>query len=252
VTTPPDDRFYDAGWASDWTDLKRYSPMGRHTRRWIQRLLGQIPTPKHIADIGCGEGSLLAEVASHYPSAELLGCDFSTVSVEACRRRLPDGTFVVHDVHDPANPFGRVVDVAINSEVIEHVEDDRAAVANMASWCRHLILTVPSGELDDMSRQMGHLRHYDERSLTHVVEAAGLEVVECRTWGFPLAHPWYSRMRNRAGYSTVIGRYSTRKRLLTHALYGAFFLNDLFRGGNKLFLLARNPGLAGAVGDQPG
>ncbi len=241
TTSSQDDAFYDDGWANLWSDLKRYSPMGRHTRRWILRLLKNIPHPKTIADIGCGEGSLLSDISLRYQSSQLLGCDFSEVSVKQSKQRIPNGRFVVHDLRNPDNPFGEIVDVGINSEVIEHIDDDVSAVRNMASWCRHLIVTVPSGRLDDSARAMGHLRHYTEPSLRRIVEGAGLDVLLIRTWGFPFAYPFYARMRNRVGHEEVTGSYSPMKRLITHSLYGLFYLNDAFRGGNKLFLLASNP-----------
>ena len=241
MTAGPDDSFYDAGWSNQWQDLKRYSPMGRHTRRWIARLVKQAPRPRSIADIGCGEGSLLAEITPSVPSASVFGCDFSAVSVELCQKRMPGGKFVVHDIREEKNPFGEVVDLAVCSEVIEHVDDDEKAVHNMASWTRHLVLTVPGGVLDDDARAMGHLRHYSKESLSRIVERAGMEILECREWGFPLAYPWYARLRNRAGTGVATGEYSLKKRLLTHALYAAFFANDFFDSGNKLFLLARAP-----------
>ncbi len=243
TTSSQDDSFYDEGWANQWSDLKRYSPMGRHTRRWIHRLLENIPHPKTIADIGCGDGSLLAEISQQLQNIQLLGCDFSEVSIKKSTQRIPNGRFVVHDLRDPDNPFGEIVDVGINSEVIEHIDDDVGAVRNMASWCRHLIVTVPGGRLDDSARSMGHLRHYNESSLRQIVESAGLDVLSIRTWGFPFAYPFYARMRNRVGHGGVTGSYGPMKRLITHSLYGLFYLNDAFRGGNKLFLLARNPKL---------
>lgn len=235
--------FYDRGWTDAWQDLKRYSPVGRHTRRWIYKLLARVPAKKRVADVGCGEGSLLEGLRSRYPGAELFGLDFSEMSVAMSRRRNPEVKIVQYDIRRAENPFSQVMDVIVCSEVIEHVDDDEAAVRNMGSWTRHLLLTVPSGRAGEMARRMGHLRHYEPTGLRSMVERAGLEVVFMRSWGFPFAYPWYARLRDGSGQDKVTGRYGIVRRTLAHLLYGLFLLNDPFRGGNKLFLLARNPRL---------
>lgn len=235
-----DNSFYDRAWTGHWFDMRRFSPVGRHTRRWVLKLLRMVDKPKSIADIGCGDGLLLMHIRRQYPAASLFGSDFSGASLAICRKRLPDSLFLMHDVLAGGNPFGQIMDVGISSEVIEHVADDLAALKNMAQVCRNLIITVPGGELNDTAKQMGHLRHYDSESLCNLVIRSGLQVVYCRSWGYPFAYPLYARVRNQAGYEVVTGRYGLVRRSVTHGLYFLFFLNDIFSGGNKIFLLARN------------
>ena len=223
--------------------MRRFGPLGRHTRRWILKLLTRIDPPGSIADLGCGDGELLILLKRVYPGAELLGCDFSRAAVEICRERLPGGRFFHHDLEDPANPFGSILDVGICSEVLEHLADDLEALRNMTAFCRHLILTLPGGHLDETARRVGHLRHYSRASAEDLARQAGLEVLYTRQWGFPLAYPFYRRVLNRSGYSTLTGGYSLSKRLLCQVLYSLFWLNDLSPGGDKIFLLAQNPRL---------
>lgn len=232
--------FYSDGWEHVWLDMKTYSPVGRHTRRWIRRFLHQIPPPTRLCDFGSGDGSLLKEVSKEFPGILLHGVDFSTTSVQRCAQRIPNAIVKQHDLQNPTLPFEEIMDVGICSEVIEHIPDHEAAVRTLARSCRHLILTVPSGPLDEMSRQIGHLRHYEAEPLTRMLEAEGHEVIQIKCWGFPLAYPWYAAMRNRSGYSTVTGAYGPGKKMLTNLLYFLFFFNDLFNQGNKIFLLSRS------------
>ncbi|WP_161598349.1 class I SAM-dependent methyltransferase [Pseudodesulfovibrio senegalensis] len=236
-----DNDFYSKSWANDWSDMKRYSPIGRHTRRLIRKSLARCGRIGSLGDFGCGDGSLLQELSIATPGVELFGCDYASASVEQSRKRLPNAHIVEHDVTRAESPFGRRVDVGVTSEVLEHIEDHEAALRNMGSWCKRLIVTVPGGALDETSREMGHLRHYTKDSLKELAERAGLQCEEIREWGFPFAYPWYARMRNRAGYGAVTGQYSAGKKLLCHALYSLFFLNDFFDSGNKLVMLCRNP-----------
>jgi SAM-dependent methyltransferase len=77
------------------------------------------------------------------------------------------------------------LDTVVSQNVIEHIEDDHAAVRAMAAALRpggFLSLQVPAhpklwGSLDDV---YGHHRRYTRASLRDVVESAGLEVTEIR------------------------------------------------------------------------
>ncbi len=239
AATPEDRAFYDEGWSRYWGDLKRYSPVGRHTRRWILRYLRRLGRFDSLADVGCGEGTLLTCIARHYPQVRLYGLDLSSESVAVCQRRVPDARLICADVLQTTRPFDRDVDVAVVSEVLEHLDDDHQAVRNLHTWCRHLIITVPSGPMHADAKAMGHRRHYAKDDLTGLLEQCGYHVLAIRAWGFPMAAPVYAWLRGRAGYGAVTGHYGPARRALTHALYAAFFLNDLFDAGNKLFALAR-------------
>lgn len=69
---------YDKVWKFGWSDMKRFSPVGRRTRRWVLKLLQQVRHPESIADIGCGDGSLLKRIRCLYPNAPVFGSDLST------------------------------------------------------------------------------------------------------------------------------------------------------------------------------
>ncbi|MBF0311644.1 MAG: class I SAM-dependent methyltransferase [Magnetococcales bacterium] len=246
--SPPDADFYSQGWEQEWGTMRRLSPMARHTRRWIFKVMERAGSFDSVVDFGAGDGNLLQEVQRRFPKVALYGTDFAESSVARCRKRLPTAQVVQHDLRMEHNPFGKVLDLGICSEVIEHIDRHQEAVRHMGQWCRRLILTVPGGELDEMARNMGHLRHYDETGLCSLVTGEGLKVLYSRTWGWPLAYPWYARLRNRAGYDQVIGTYGPGKRLATYLLYALFFGNDLFSGGNKIFLLLESPACAADAG----
>jgi len=236
-----DAEFYSDCWSTTWRDMKAYSPVGRHTRRMIMGLLKQVEPFQSVADFGCGDGSLLELVADKYTDAKLYGTDFAKESVKICQQRIPSATIRLQDLLDSGRPFEEKVDVAISSEVLEHVADDATALANMAKWSRHLIVTVPGGPLDEMAAQMGHVRHYSTETLGKLAKDAGLEIVSLRAWGFPFAYPWYAKLRNRAGMQSVTGSYGPVKMASLNLLYALFYMNDFFSSGNKILMLARTP-----------
>jgi SAM-dependent methyltransferase len=78
-------------------------------------------------------------------------------------------------------------------EVLEHLEDDRAAVWE---WSRHaraggwLLVSVPAGagRFGRADAEAGHYRRYDRAGLVDVLDSAGLDKVEVITYGFPLGY----------------------------------------------------------------
>ena len=54
---------YEAIWTGVWGDMQRYGPTHRHRRRIFGRLIEELPAERitTIADVGCGEGSNLAD-----------------------------------------------------------------------------------------------------------------------------------------------------------------------------------------------
>ena len=94
------------------------------------------------------------------------------------------------------------LDAVVSQNVIEHIDDDVAAVRAMAAALRPggvLSLQVPAhpslyGALD---RVYGHHRRYTRKSLTQVLESAGLEVIEVRSFNLLGVAGWLAN-RNRS------------------------------------------------------
>lgn len=238
-----DIEFYNRGWSdTGWNDMVKYSPVCRHTNRWIMKLINLLPErPRTIADLGCGNGKLLEYIGKKINNFQIFGSDISDRGLDQCRKKYPNGFFSYQDLTIVSNPFDpRVVDLGICSEVIEHLKDDKPALKSLALMCRYVIVTVPSGPLDEMAKGMGHYRHYTADELAKKLNDAGFDVLYKKTWGGPFSYPLYTYLRNKAGVQYVSGKYSPFKILLTNLLYVLFHLNDFFNFGDKVFILAKN------------
>ncbi len=128
-------------------------------------------------DIGCGAGGVLSRLAERY---DAIGVDMSPLARAYCAARglravdgsLPDGL-----------PFAppEAFDVIVMSEVVEHVEQDRASVQAAAALLKPggvLICTVPAHRWlwsthDDFNR---HVRRYSRRQFGTLFEGLPLTV----------------------------------------------------------------------------
>ena len=142
-----------------------------------------------LLEIGAGQGSVGSLLARRY---EYVGLEPDRRSFEtACARVGTDGRVVNIAVEEL--PADETFDLVCALEVLEHLEDDRGA---LALWSTHvrpggwLVVSVPAGR-DRFGRSdaiVGHVRRYDRDDLRAALESAGLVDLELRTYGFPLGY----------------------------------------------------------------
>ena len=195
----------------DWGSAPElYGP--RHDYREalvLRRLLPILPGPD-VLNAGAGAGSLTHRLLE-------AGCTVTSIdaSAELCRRLAAElaetaGAGPVHerDVTDTGLPAG-AFDGVVCAEVLEHIDDDRAAIGELARVLRPgglLLVTVPADPFryDWVDLWAGHRRRYEPADLAQKLSAEGFEGVEVGGWGFPLSaayHRWVYRpaLRRRLG-----------------------------------------------------
>jgi SAM-dependent methyltransferase len=143
-----------------------------------------------VLEIGCGRGAFAARLAQRY---HYLGIepDKESWTVAAGRVRAI-GRGEVRNVASDALA-GQRFDLVCAFEVLEHIEDDRGAVAEWAGLLRPggwLLLSVPAhqrrfGSWDEL---VGHFRRYDPEGITGLLTGAGFTEVRTRLYGFPLGY----------------------------------------------------------------
>jgi SAM-dependent methyltransferase len=224
-----------------WDDAHRYSPAPRHRRRLIGNALRGL-APAEVLDAGCGQPFLLAALRARL-GVPCYGCDVSDAVVEDPAWAGVAEELRVVDLEREAWPDGRTFDVVVCSEVLEHIGDWRAALGHVAAMTRRsLLVTVPGGRRRPMDAIVGHHRHFTVGEIEDALRAEGLTPVSARRWGFPL-HTLYRWAISRAGADRMYDRFGTERYsktqiALSNALYAAFFVNDLFRRGDQVIVLA--------------
>jgi SAM-dependent methyltransferase len=228
---------YDVGWQL-WSDTVRYYPSAVHRRRVIANWLRPL-SPRSILDAGCGTGSLLSFLRERMPNALYAGVDQAAAQMAQNQRHLAWARFLPLDL--AAGHLEERFDAVVCSEVLEHIEDDEAALKNLVAMTgRYLLLTVPTGHRYPIETGFGHLRHYRLEAIAERIEAHGLRVVRAEAWGFPFMNlfKWAANLNPDAtlkGFGS--GSWSLPKKALGGALTGLFYFSLPARGP-QLFVLA--------------
>lgn len=136
-------------------------------------------------EIGCGSGFVLSGILKALPGLHVVGSELFLSGLAETGERLPDVTLVQMDACDV--PFREEFSLVGAFDVIEHIEDDLAALQNMYMALAPgggLVLTVPQHEwmwsLAD--EQAHHVRRYTRRTLHTVVEEAGFKILWSRSF----------------------------------------------------------------------
>lgn len=156
------------------------------------------PAPASFLEVGCGTGYVLSGVAARFPRAALTGSEILSSGLPFAARRAPLAELIQMDARDI--PYVEHFDVAGAFDVLEHIEDDEAALAALRGALRPaggLIVTVPqhrwmwSGE-DVVAR---HARRYEADELRSKVARAGFSVLfETSFVSLLLPLMWLSRV----------------------------------------------------------
>lgn len=118
------------------TDLQRYSLEHRHFLTGeLPPLLSRMAKRGRIADLGCGDGAVLAALAGRQLLDGAVAVDISTERVHAARQATPSTEGVVASAAATGLPDASV-DGVVCSQVIEHMPDDELVAAEIARILR--------------------------------------------------------------------------------------------------------------------
>jgi len=231
---------YEGIWKGVWGDMQKYGPVHRHHRRIFSRMFkifteGEIQT---IADIGCGEGSNLFFLRTQFPKAKLFGFDVSNTALESAKINV-GADFSILDIQKetPSQKF----DLVFCSDVVEHLENDMAAIENIKLITeKYALIATVQGRMRSKEKFIGHVRNYAYGELKQKIESTGFEVLQIIEWGYPLYSPLFRDTVNLLPYSEQFsyGKYNILKKLFTHILYFLFLLNRSDKG-DVIFILAK-------------
>jgi SAM-dependent methyltransferase len=172
--------------------------------------------PGTALEIGCGQGAFGARLAGE---VTYLGVEPDETSYRvACSRIEPRGGKVLNGIHSDV-PEGSTYDLVCAFEVLEHIDDDRAALADWVPLVRpggHLLLSVPAFQerFGAMDTHAGHFRRYSPAELEARLVGAGLTDVKITVYAWPLGYA-LEVVRNRIAARQLAGAGETSVEELT-------------------------------------
>lgn len=227
---------YDRLWTSTWGDLQRLGPVHRHQREKLIGLVRKLDV-RTVLDVGCGSGDNLSALAAAAPNLELAGVDVSPQALAIARERVPGARLSAIDVQ--RGRLDERFDLVISIQVIEHLEDDVAALRNMAEMAsRWVLVTTMRGRMRRSELAIGHLRNYSDNELRRKAGTAGLEVIDLFGWGFPFYSPLYRTLIECIPGGPPQGTMGTAQQAAANTLYRLYRLN-IPRRGDVVTMLAR-------------
>jgi len=157
---------------------------------------------KHVLNVGAGQGTFTERLLAR--GFDVTSTDLSAAAVEVLRDRV-SGKVVEADA--TSLPFAdESFDAVVLGEVLEHIEDDGAALNEARRVLKPdgaLAVSVPRNPawFSKSDEWAGHVRRYTGERLVDAVQAAGFEIVQCLAWGFPI-----SALYHRTVYELAVRR----------------------------------------------
>jgi SAM-dependent methyltransferase len=149
--------------------------------------LWAVAAPESVLDVGCGEGVLTVEWAERLGDGRVVGIDLDDPKLRAewAERSRPNVEFRVEEATSLS--FGDdEFDLAAATEVLEHVPEPEATVAEMARVARRrLLVSVPreplwrglnmarGAYLRDFGNTPGHVNHWSKRAFVSLLSRYG-------------------------------------------------------------------------------
>jgi 2-polyprenyl-3-methyl-5-hydroxy-6-metoxy-1,4-benzoquinol methylase len=150
--------------------------------------------PESVLDVGCGEGVLTVEWAERLVDGRVVGIDLDDPKLRAEWEKRSRDNLAFRAEEATRLSFGDdEFDLASAIEVLEHVPEPEATVAEMARVARrHLLVSVPreplwrglnmarGAYLRDLGNTPGHVNHWSKRAFVSLLSRYGM-VEEARS-----------------------------------------------------------------------
>jgi SAM-dependent methyltransferase len=166
------------------------------------------PNTRDFLEIGCGTGYVLDRLRQSFPDMSLSGSELFEEGLACARARLGDSA-KLSQLDATRLGFREQFDVIGAFDVLEHIEDDAAVLANVRSALRPgggLLITVPQHEWMWSATDVAahHVRRYVRRVLRKRLLDAGFEVLRITSFmALLLPAMWLARRRDRDGMQEV-------------------------------------------------
>jgi SAM-dependent methyltransferase len=185
-----------SGWSDDLTELHESASDGDHfidvaSRAHAMREARRVTTDARavVLEVGVSSGFLLAELAKAFPEATVLGADYTYGTLQKLATRfVPAVPLLQFDLTQCPLPSSSV-DTAVLLNVLEHIERDDLAVAQLHRMLKPngvAIIEVPASQrlFDSYDRALMHWRRYQMSGLVTLFRSHGFAIERRSHLGF--------------------------------------------------------------------
>jgi len=161
-------------------DGKKYEKASTHQKEWGTKLIAELDLQgtERILDLGCGDGTLSAQIADLVPNGEVVGIDASRGMIEATQSKLRKNLrFLLMDINEL--DFVEQFDVIFSNATLHWIKDHKRLLRNAGR------ALVKGGSLRFNFAGEGNCSHF----FSVVREAMSAEEFAVHFAGFNW--PWY-------------------------------------------------------------
>lgn len=159
--------------------------------RWsvVRRVVDRLE-PATILEIGCGQGAFGARLSA---GADYLAVEPDATSFAVAKGRIEPAGGRIRNATSEAIGEGSTYDVVCAFEVLEHLEDDAAALRSWRSLVApggHILLSMPAWQkrFNHWDTMVGHYRRYSPDQCRDLLTEAGFTDVSVVLYGWPLGY----------------------------------------------------------------
>ena len=184
----------------DAIEQDHFWDVARH-RLFTWALQQYLPETKKLLEIGSGRGNVIKSFRKAFPALELWGTEIYASGLNSILRNVPDAHVLQLDARHI--PFKEEFDTVAAFDVLEHIDEDEAVLAEMHKAVRSgggAMISVPQHPFLWSARDevLYHKRRYTRAELTRKVRAAGFEPIRTTSFiSLPFPMMVISAMRNR-------------------------------------------------------
>ncbi|MBF6559427.1 MAG: glycosyltransferase [Candidatus Binataceae bacterium] len=233
--------------------LARLSRAPRYNR-WMAEVIRPF-CGQRVLEIGSGVGNLTRQMI---PREHYVASDINPLYLDSLRALREDHPYLdvsYCDVTEVATfpDLERGFDTVICLNVVEHVDDDRAALLNIKAALRpggRAIVLVPNGPglFGTLDEVLGHKRRYTEASLTELGRACGLLVVKVIPFNRSGCFAWW--LNGKLLKRTHFGRFQVQMLNWLTPLFRRIEAHLPTPALSLIALMERPAIAAGELGDQ--
>lgn len=147
--------------------------------------------PNSVAEVGCGAGEVLFQLAEDMPETQFTGFELSPDAFQICQQRESDR---IHFVQADLNAHASAYEISLCIDVLEHVDDYLGFLRAFRRTAIHKVFHIPLDvyvlsvlrkTMMATRKYVGHLHYFTKHTALATLQDTGYEVLDyCYTNSF--------------------------------------------------------------------